>query len=192
MISNNKTHLSRKITIVTVAFVGWIFLCVPCESKSAASNISFEGTLVDDPCLIAPGGDGENVEVDFGNVPDKNFYLLSEGQSWKRNFHISLEDCDLTVGAKVKIKFEGPEDLEQPGFLALNSDSSAKHVAIAITQANGEVIPINKQTNGYSLNQGLTTLNFSAYLSASKKAVSTHTIGVGSVDATATFILEYI
>lgn len=156
------------------------------------SHIGFKGTLVEDPCTVAPGPDGKNIEVNFGNVPNKNLYHLAEGRSWKEKFQIQLLDCDLSLGAKVKVTFSGPEDPEQPGLLALNNSSGAMHVAVAITDSDGTLIPLNRQTDAYSLNKGTTALDFSAYLSTTQDAIKKHDIGLGTVMATATFMLEYI
>lgn len=178
----------------------WLFFLALCASvvflkadpvRAGESSINFQGTLVEDPCTVAAGPDGENIEVNFGNVPDKNLYRMAEGRSWKENFHILLQDCDLSLGTKVKVTFTGPEDSEQPGLLALGNKSGAKHVAVAITQRDGTLIPLNKPTDGYVLSKGTTTLNFSAYLSSPQSAVKNHTIGRGVIDATATFVLEY-
>lgn len=161
-------------------------------ARAGESSIGFSGNLVEDPCTVAAGPDGDSVEVDFRNVPDKNLYRMAEGRSWKEKFHILLQDCDLTLGTKVKVTFTGPEDPEQPGLLALSNNSGATHVAVAITKADGTPIPLNKQTDGYALSKGNTELDFAAYLSSPQSAVQNHTIGRGTVDATATFMLEYL
>ncbi|MGM8398347.1 fimbrial protein [Enterobacter hormaechei] len=160
-------------------------------ARAGESSIGFQGNLVEDPCSVAAGPDGENVEVDFGNVPDKNLYRMAEGRSWKKNFHILLEGCDLSLGTKVKVTFTGPEDSEQPGLLALSNQSGARHVAVAITQIDGTLIPLNKPTDSNILTKGTTTLNFSTYLSSPDSAVKNHTIGRGVIDATAIFLLSY-
>ncbi|HAV1840558.1 TPA: type 1 fimbrial protein [Enterobacter hormaechei subsp. steigerwaltii] len=171
---------------------GILVILMPAFASAAESSIGFKGTLVEDPCTIAPGPDGESVEVNFGNVPDKNLYRMAEGHSWKEKFHILLQDCDLSLGTKVKVTFTGPEDSEQPGLLALSNKSGARHVAVAITKFDGTLIPLNKQTDGYILSKGTTELVFAAYLSSPQSAIRNHTIGLGTIDATATYILEYI
>lgn len=192
MKEKKKTRQPIDIRFISLILGFSVAVLVAGSSLAEESEISFRGTLVEDPCTVAAGPDGESVEVDFRNVPDKNLYRMAEGRSWKEKFHILLQDCDLSLGTKVKVTFTGPEDPEQPGLLALSNNSGATHVAVAITKADGTPIPLNKQTDGYALSKGITELDFAAYLSSSRDAVRNHTIGRGTVDATATFMLEYI
>lgn len=161
-------------------------------AAAAQSQIPFKGTLVNEPCTVATGQDGDNVAVNFNAVPDKNFYDSKDGRSWPEPFHIVLQDCDLTLGTTVKVTFTGTPDSEQTDLLAVESGAgSASHVAVAITTPEGVLIPINKSTDGYLLQKGTMTLKFNAYLQASRDALNNHSIGDGNVNAIATFTLEY-
>ncbi|WP_368533271.1 fimbrial protein [Enterobacter hormaechei] len=188
----NRSFQSMVVWVFALTLGTAVVILKTNPAQAGESSIGFRGTLVEDPCTVAAGPDGESVEVNFGNVPDKNLYRMAEGRSWKEKFHILLQDCDLSLGTKVKITFVGPEDPEQPGLLALSNNSGATHVAVAITKVDGTPIPLNKQTDGYVLSKGTTELDFAAYLSSPQSAVRNHTIGLGTIDATATYILEYI
>ncbi|WP_312757569.1 fimbrial protein [Pantoea brenneri] len=159
--------------------------------QAASSDVDFKGTLVAEPCTVATGGDGENVLVDFGTIPDKNFYFYTPPRTWQFPFHILLKDCDLSLGSQVKVTFTGTEDAEQPGLLALSSRNGVDHLAIGIQAADGGDIAVNQQTKGYALNSGTTELKFSSYIQASDAGVKNRTVGKGTFEAVTTFLLEY-
>lgn len=166
-------------------------LILPMMAYSAASDVDFQGTLVAEPCTVATGGDGENVVVDFGTIPDKNFYFYSPPRTWPQSFDILLKDCDLSLGSQVKLTFTGPEDGEQTGRLAVSSGDGVSHVAVGIQDADDRDVAINRQTPSYQLNTGTTVLRFKSYIQASDAGVKNHSIGNGHFEAVTTFVLEY-
>lgn len=54
------------------------FVGLSATALSAKDNMYFHGILVDEPCTIKPGD--ETVELDFGNIPDKNCMPIKEHQ----------------------------------------------------------------------------------------------------------------
>lgn len=161
------------------------------KSKAASADVDFKGNLVAEPCVVAPGGDGENVVVDFGTVAEKTFYSIYGRRSAMQKFHITLTECDTAMGKDVKITFTGAADAEQPGLLALTSSSGVKHIAIGLQTSAGEALPVNKESKAYVLKTGVTVLEFTAYLQASDSGVKNRDIGQGRFDAVSTFELEY-
>lgn len=161
------------------------------ETHAASSDVDFEGTLVAEPCVVATGGDGDNVVVDFGTIAQKTFYSTYGRRTWLQSFHILLTECDLSLGKEVKIAFIGAEDGEQPGLLAVTSNTGVSHVAIGLQTASGNDLDINKQTNAYTLNTGNTQLNFKVYVQASTEGVKNKSVGMGAFEAVSTFELEY-
>jgi len=159
--------------------------------KPVSADVDFKGTLVAEPCVVSVGGDGDNVVVDFGTIPDKTFYSVYGRRTWLQAFHILLTECDTTLGKEVKITFTGTEDAEQPGLLAVTSSTGVKHVAIGLQTHTGAALPFNKQTQGYTLYEGNTQLNFKAYVQASDDGVANHSVGRGAFEAVSTFELEY-
>lgn len=159
--------------------------------RPVSSDVDFKGTLVAEPCVVSPGGDGDNVVVDFGTIPDKTFYSIYGRRTWLQPFHILLTQCDTSLGKDVKITFTGQEDAEQPGLLAVTSNTGVKHVAVGLQTHTGEDLPFNKQTQGYTLYNGNTQLNFKAYIQASDEGVTKHSVGRGMFEAVSTFELEY-
>ncbi|VTP83608.1 fimbrial subunit [Proteus vulgaris] len=63
-----------KIKRLSIPFVLGLatFMGLTPTAFSAPDNMYFHGILVDEPCTIKPGD--ETVELDFGNIPDKNLY----------------------------------------------------------------------------------------------------------------------
>lgn len=161
------------------------------SEKPVSAEVDFKGTLVAEPCVVAPGGDGDNVVVDFGTIPEKTFYSIYGRRTWLQAFHILLSECDTTLGKEVKVTFTGTEDAEQPGLLAVTSSTGVKHIAIGLQTHTGEDLLFNKQTQGYTLYDGNTQLNFKAYVQASDEGVSNHSVGRGAFEAVSTFELEY-
>lgn len=161
------------------------------SEKPVSADVDFKGTLVAEPCVVAPGGDGDNVVVDFGTIPEKMFYSIYGRRTWLQPFHILLTECDTTLGKEVKITFTGTEDAEQPGLLAVTSGSGVQHIAVGLQTYTGVDLPFNKQTQGYTLYEGNTQLNFKAYVQASDEGVANHSVGRGEFEAASTFELEY-
>lgn len=174
---------------------GWllVFLLFLFNRQAMAfySDIDFHGILVSEPCVVAAGNDGENVVVDFGTITNKTFYSQSGRRTWLQPFHILLKECDLSIGKNVKLTFLGAEDNEQPGLLAISSNTGVAHVAVGLVTSSGANLDFNKQTDVYALNSGSTQLNFKAYIQASDVGVKNRSVGLGLFNAVTTFELEY-
>jgi type 1 fimbria pilin len=159
--------------------------------SSTDNELKFTGTFVNEPCEVSIGGSGAGINVDFGTVPEKNFYNSSSDYAWSEKFSILLKNCDLSIGTQVKVTFAGVEDLEQPGALAINSNNGISHVAIIILDSKGNKLLVNTQSDSYLLSAGNTSLSFVANLKASRDGVKNKTVGSGSFNSVATFVLEY-
>ena len=188
--SIRKRSVAHPALVWAVSFMMGLLLILLSGSPARAgeSNVDFTGQLVEDPCTVAAGPDGDAVEVAFGTIPDNMLYLHK--RTWTETFHITLQDCDLTLGTKVHLTFTGSEDSEQPGLLAVTG--AATHVAVGLLTADGRAIPLNKQTNDFILSKGNTTLQFGAYVQASVTGIKAHTIGRGDFTAITTFEIEYL
>ena len=137
---------------------------------SAPDNMRFHGILVDEPCTIKPGD--ETVELDFGNIPDKNLYAYQRTPS--KLFQIRLSECDLTIGNSVTI-----------------TSSQASGIAVGLESENGNALPVNKETDKMSLNADDTILNFYAFIQGEPDAIANQSIKRGPFSAIATFHLNY-
>ncbi len=159
-------------------------LAAPC----VADTVNFDGTLIEDACEIYPSD--EAVEMDFGTLIDKYLYLNSRTHS--QSFAIRLINCDLALGREVKITFSGVASSALPGYLALDSSSTAKGVAIGLENGAGELLAINSGKVTQPLQAGSNNaLNLKAFVQGEPLALQNKTIQRGAFTATATFTLEY-
>lgn len=180
----NITRLSIPFVLGFVTFMG-----LTSTVFSAPDNMRFHGILVDEPCTIKPGD--ETVELDFGNIPDKNLYAYQRTPS--KLFQIRLSECDLTIGKSVKITFKGDENqaMAGQGFLAISPSSQAAGIAVGLESENGNALPVNKETDKMSLNADDTILNFYAFIQGEPDAIVNQSIKRGPFSAIATFHLNY-
>ncbi|MHA6679810.1 fimbrial protein [Enterobacter cloacae] len=168
-------------------FIGFICTAPLCHAVAPEVNIQYSGTLVDDPCVIPPGE--EEISLDFGGVVDK--YLYANQRTHGKQIEIHLTECDLSLGESVTVTFEGVENTQLPGLLAVDGTSQANGIAIGMETVDGEPLPLNKNTGRRLLTPGSNTLPFLVYIQGEPEAIKNKTITQGIFSATATFNLEY-
>lgn len=161
------------------------------ESEATPVDALFHGELVEDPCIIAP--EDENQEVDLQSRESNFFYIHADNPvTVPIAFKLKLKECDLSLGKDVKISLLGDEDLELPGLLKVKGN--AKGIAIGLDSTQGGVItpmPVNQQAVTYTLLSGENTLTFQAYLKGKKDDIENKTIEEGAYTAMVEFGLEY-
>ncbi|WP_339275235.1 fimbrial protein [Enterobacter asburiae] len=156
-------------------------------SSFAQSDVNFSGTLVEDPCTLAP--EDSNITVDFGTVILKSLY--TNKRTLPKLFALHLIECDTSLGNTVHVTFSGVEDSEQPGLLALDGTSGAKGVALGLATLHGEPLPINQVSKAFALQDGNSVIHLMAYVQASDTAITNKTLVAGDFSAIATFDLSY-
>ncbi|MBB1200817.1 type 1 fimbrial protein [Enterobacteriaceae bacterium 89] len=169
---------------LTYLWLAALFCAAPVLAKS---DINFSGTLVAEPCTLAPTD--SDIHVDFGSVISKNLY--ANKRSAPQPFTIHLLGCDTSVSNQAILTFSGTEDADQQGLLALGSDSTAAGVAIGIETARGVALPLNQPSSAVTLTEGDNAINLAAFVQASDKAIADKTITAGSLSAIATFEFTY-
>lgn len=157
------------------------------KGMAASDNLHFHGILVDEPCTIHPGD--ETVELPFGNIPDKNLYAYQRTPS--KAFRIRLSECDTSIGKRVTVLFAGDENPFISGALAISSGSQAAGIAVGLENADGSPLAVNQESAQIALNDGLTLLNFQAFVQGEPDALANKTIKRGPFSAIATFHLNY-
>lgn len=165
----------------------WVFLLLWSFAAQGMDNLKFHGALVAEPCVIPAGK--ESLQLDLGTLADKYLYLNQRTHG--QQFELPLMDCDLSLGASVKVTFSGVENPKLPGLLALAAGSQASGIAIGMETADGTLLPLNKSGQKYSLVKGSNMIVFKAYLEGEPEAIVNKTIERGSFSAVATFRLEY-
>lgn len=155
--------------------------------QAVDNNVHFHGALVAQPCVL-PDSDTE-LKLHFGSVIEKSLYQYQRTKSLP--FSIHLEDCNPSLMNTVSVTFNGSPDDELPTYLALESTSTAKGVAIGLEMADGTPLDINKAAPSLPLTAGDNTLTFNAFVQAKPNALSQETITAGDFTAISTFVLGY-
>ncbi|EKT53664.1 fimbrial protein [Providencia burhodogranariea] len=176
-----------KKTILTMLF----FLLFPSflsfSKNGQIGEIKIRGLLVAEACTVRPGD--ENIIVEFGNIVDKYIYINQKTPL--EQFNIHLDDCDNSIFNTVTVKFEGTENPNLPGLLALDNASMASGIGIELFENSGKNIPINSLTSTYRLENGTNILSFNANVQGEPNAIKNKSIGLGYFTATAVFNLIY-
>lgn len=181
MIDPEKIYSKRRI------FIG-LSMLMASIGIYAQTDVNFKGTLVNAPCMLAPGD--ELVSVDFSQIFNRSIY--KETRTASQKFVIRLSDCDVSVMKSVKVTVEGDENLTlPPGFLKLDASSLAKGVAIGLENDQGQFFPLNSQTDKITLHNGDVDIKFQAFVQGEPDALLNQQIEAGSFLATATFSLSY-
>lgn len=133
-------------------------------------KVTFHGSVVDAPCNLAPGQDGEDIKVDFGEL---SMSQLNAGETSARKFEIKLENCNMGSDAAKKtaeITFTSQDQLADKNLLGTNG--TAKNLAIGIDKVTfGTAAALTNLTDGD---------NVLTYTAIAQKAAT----GEGSADVT--------
>ncbi|MGL4429829.1 MAG: fimbrial protein [Silvania sp.] len=154
-------------------------------AQAVDNNLSFNGTLVSEPCDLDPAT--TDITVDFGTVIEKYLYLNTRTNS--KPFVINLINCDISLGNQVAITFKGTESAALPGLLAITG--SAKGAAIGMEMPDGTPLPINQPTPPLTLNSGTSSYAFQAYVEGEPDEIKNQSIVPGVFSAIATFEMNY-
>ncbi|WP_448669331.1 fimbrial protein [Enterobacter mori] len=149
-------------------------------------TVRFDGDIVDTPCVVAQ--QSQNQLVNLGQVKQSSLDGAAGQRSAGTPFDIILEDCkiDPTTPEKAYIKFTGISSQSNVLDVAMQQ-GGATGVGIELTDANGNIIPINSQhQNASDLVNGQNILKFKAAYISTAAAVTT-----GHADGTADFQFEY-
>lgn len=152
---------------------------------SAADNLHFTGNLFGKSCTPVINGN-LLAEIHFPTIAASD--LMLRGQSERVPLVFQLKDCKSATAFNVKVTLTGTEDTDLPGFLSIDSSSSATGVGIGIETAGGAAVPINSNTGAtFPLNQGNNSVNFNTWL----QAVNGRDVTSGDFTAMMTVTFEY-
>lgn len=161
------------------------------ERDASPVDAVFHGELVEDPCIISP--DSETQEVYLQRRENTFFYNHANNPvTTPVPFTLKLKECDVSLGKSLKISLLGDEDTDMPGLLKISG--SATGIAIGLDSTQGGVItamPVNQQAKTYTLLPGENTLTFQAWVTGRKNDIANKTIGEGDYTAMVQFGLEY-
>lgn len=147
----------------------------------AMTNIEFNLEIKEWSCRIK--NSSQNMVVDLGVWSTRNFNAVGS-KTRPTFFEVELEDCNVE---QVAMSFTGPADSSNPNYLALNPNSTAKNLAVQISDLNQVPLPLNSVSPAAPVNQ-----NNSAKLSFYANFISTQErIEAGQATADATLVLHY-
>lgn len=174
-------------TLATAMLSGYAFADVPPGSQGNGV-IQFEGSVIKAPCGLAPGVDGDNQNINLGQIADAQ--LRTVGYSAPKEFKIKLIGCSFepaaTAETKVNVRFDGMSVGGASGYLGVSGD--AKGIAIRLLDAANKHVKIGAISDNYSLRTGDNILQFSAQVVALDGA----DIKAGTYDAITNFSLTYL
>lgn len=153
----------------------------------AADNLSFKGNLVAQACTIRPGDEALEFELEESSTHFLYLNTRTPGES----FFIHLEACDPDIAETVATTFTGNESAELPGLLALAAGSHAEGVAVGLETPAGLPLPLNKESEKQTLENGANVLGFKAYIKGEPRAIAEKSIKGGGFFAVSTFKLSY-
>lgn len=179
-VRKNKMGMKSKISVATVIALGLMSMNTMAAGVNSG-QVRFTGTVVDTPCNLAPGEDGEDVPVNFGQL---SMSQLNAGQQSAQNFVINLTGCDLTSATPAKtagITFNAMDT--NAGNNLIMAGGTATGLGIGI---QGITFGTEKALTG--LHDGDNALSFTAF---AKKAVDGTNVTAGNFNAVSTFVISY-
>lgn len=146
----------------------------------AEINLRLKALIVESSCEVVVTEQGMNVKLgSWATRGVKNPGDRTRGTP----FTVQLKDC----GENVSVSFSGKPDAVQNELLALDSSSTAKNVAIEISDQNKKRLPINTYTVPVvSGANNLLTLHFYANYYTTKPNVT-----AGQANASANLLIKY-
>lgn len=159
---------------------------VPLHTYALGNSLQLDITaeVIDSPCSLQPGD--EIIGIDFGNVTNKELQIYQRTPS--KVFNLHLENCDLSIGKSVSVKFTGVGAVEDNRLLAISNSSLANGIAIGF-EYEGRLQPLNSKGVNINLSKGNNTLTFATFVKLLWMEESKLTLG--SFNSTANFVLSY-
>jgi type 1 fimbria pilin len=172
--------------IMLAAVLSFGALSAAHAAPGGTGTVTFNGSIIDAPCSIAPGSD--NQTRDLGQVSKSQLAQNGNtGNSKPDNFYIQLQDCDASTLKNVSVTFTGAPSAYDATKLGLNGSASGASIVIA----NGSgPLDLGVASKPMTLVNGDNQLAFSAYLVGSGNATTPPVEGTFS--SVATFMLDYV
>lgn len=177
----------NRIALATLMVIGAATAANAADQGSG--KITFQGSIIDAPCSIAPGSEEQVVKL--GAV--SNTLLANgganDGESSPVSFNIELQDCSVAAAGtldKVTVTFSGAESTYAAGAGSLGLIGTAGGAYIRLSQVDGANIKLNIPTAPRTISNGDQTLTFQASLKGAGQAIVP-----GSFQVPANFVLAY-
>lgn len=184
-------HCSERLTMAK-ALISLTLLYLSGFSGVARSDMIFTGSLLERPCQLDPISSEQYVAFPESTLSQ---FHNAPGRSGSKKFVIKLFNCQAAwMGKVVTVVFSGEQAPELPGALKVTGVNSGK-LAIQLIDTDG-ITPlplgeIHHAGNGDAIVADGFALNFSAYVTATSKALADRSVEAGDYTATATFEINY-
>lgn len=177
--------MSIKSKLIMAGLVAMSMASVNAMAATGNSGkVTFTGEVVDTPCNLAPGQDGTDVKVDFGQL---SMSQLNAGSKVTQPFALKLQNCALTTETRdvttktTSITFNS-NDTDTANTL-LHTHGTATGLGIGI---EGYTFGTAKELKG--MVDGNNELTFSA---VAQKAVAGTDVTAGDFTAATNFVISY-
>lgn len=159
------------------------------STVNAASNgtVTISGNIKDNTCTVSPAS--QDFIVNLGDNASKQFFRIGTFSSWVP-FSIVFSKCG-AAATGVRVGFTGTNDSNESTILANDTGPGmAEGIGIEIMNDAGDRIPLN--VSGSLLNYSPLVASVANTLKFRSRMLSTgQPVTAGTVNATATFTLEY-
>lgn len=160
-----------------------IVFCAP-VIYAADAYIQINGNLLSNTCAVST--DSQTKTVNMGSWATRQFSAVSR-ELLPVRFSINLESCGEAVSS-VSTTFSGIADTDDPTLLALNTESTASHLGIAILDKDRNRIPLGNASEQYPLTAGVSDAQLVFY---GQYVATQDSVTAGSANGDATFTLNY-
>lgn len=175
------SYFSLSTGFIAVMMLNSPLLAATAGTSAGQVEISLHGNIIAPACTISEGDDNQTIPL--GDWPVKNFNGSNGGvKTQPVYFGIALTDCTTSAAELV---FSGKQDSSSAELLALDSDSTAKNVAIEILDAEKNRVALNQTVSTTIDSSGNGAYSFYA------NYISTGVVSAGSANGTVTFIINY-
>lgn len=163
-----------------------LFISTTALADTASDGtVHITGTILQNACTVKTSSIEVALKDQFASI----FTAAGQTQSNKA-FTIDLENCDSSIYDNIQTRFEGTQDSYDATVLA-NTAGDATGVGVQILDSTNTALALNDES-AWSTKSTLTSGQTEISMPFSAQFISTSsTVTAGSVDATATFYLQY-
>ena len=168
----------------TMVFASLLISTSALADTASDGTVHITGTILQNACTVKTSSIDVTLKDQFASV----FTAAGQTQS-NEAFTIDLENCDSSIYENIQTRFEGTQDPYDTSVLANTGDATG--VGVQILDSANTALALNDES-AWSTKSTLTTGQTEISMPFSAQFISTSdTVTAGSVDATATFYLQY-
>lgn len=147
-------------------------------------TVTINGEITAGACAIS--SDDANKIVTLDTVPTHKFSAMDQVANTKKQFELTLVDCDTSAADTVSVTFTGMGVDGKPGVLANTAGAgAAENIAIQLYDETGATLALGTASRDYALAQTTPMIFAADYISTASDVTA------GKVSAVANFELAY-